>query len=117
MRIDDIVGVDAMRCELECGRVDITVDRLSGGQLVAFYLMASYLYYKQDISLMRDDEYDRLCVRLDAEWDQIVHPHKVLIDRGALTAGTGYYVKKYPVMVMNSAHRLIGMRTTGGRVL
>jgi NAD-dependent DNA ligase len=66
--------------------------------------MASYLYYNINIeSPMSDEEYDILCKRLHNEWDEIEHPHKSLIDRDALKSGTGFYINKYPTMVMGAA--------------
>lgn len=54
----------------------IHAELLRPAQLVTFYLMASYLYYQCEVSLMSDTEYDKICVRLDAEWEEITHPHK-----------------------------------------
>lgn len=74
------------------------------GQLVPYFLMASYLYYNINIeSPMSDEEYDILCKRLYDEWDEIEHPHKHLIERDSLKSGTGYYINKYPMMVMGAA--------------
>ena len=61
--------------------------------LVPYYLMFSYLYYKQNISLIDDAEYDTLCKTLLDKFDVIKHFHKHLINKDALTAGTGYDIK------------------------
>ena len=61
--------------------------------LVPYYLMFSYLYYKQNISLIDDAEYDTLCKTLLDKFDDIKHFHKHLINKDALTAGTGYDIK------------------------
>jgi hypothetical protein len=107
---DDVVLIDARRCELEWGLFRLSVDRLSGGQLVSFYLMASYLYYREDVGLFEDSEFDKLCVRLDSDWDSIEHIHKHLIEREALSATTGFYISKYPNSVIGAAHSLYNKR-------
>lgn len=66
------------------------VARMPGGMLVQTYLIASYLYYLQDKSLLTDDAYDLTCTRLDKEWDQIEHHHKFVITRSDLSATTGF---------------------------
>lgn len=85
--------------------VTVKLDWLRDGQLVAFYLMASYLYYHADISLFSDRDYDLLCGRIRTRWNSLHHPHKRLIDRGALSAGTGYYIRveEYPLMTLSAA--------------
>lgn len=76
------------------------------GVMVAWYLMTSYLYYKHDISLLPDDDYDRLCKRLLDGWSSIDHFHKHLLDIESLMAGTGYSLKEYPKLTMSAAHML-----------
>ena len=49
--------------------------------LVPYYLMFSYLYYKQNISLIDDAEYDTLCKTLLDKFDDIKHFHKHLINK------------------------------------
>ncbi|GAB5503438.1 DNA ligase LigA-related protein [Pyruvatibacter sp.] len=76
--------------------------------LVPWYLMASYLYYWEDISLLSDSLYDRLCKQLLDQWDSIEHRHKGLIDRESLASGTGYALLRgdYPEMTKSCAIRL-----------
>jgi hypothetical protein len=90
----------------------IRAELLRPAQLVTFYLMASYLYYHHDMQLMSDSEYDRVCVRLNKEWDSITHPHKKYIDREALGATTGYHMREldYPLMARGAAIRLANER-------
>ena len=76
---------------------------LNKGLLIPYYLMSSYLYYKEDKSVLTDEEYDYLCKRLLDEWDSVEHMHKYLIDKGALKAGTGYQIKDYPARVIGGA--------------
>ena len=90
---------------------DVTCQQLiesNHNLLVPWYLMASYLYYHEDVSLLSDSLYDRLCKQLDAEWDSIDHRHKRLVDRASLTAGTGYTIPRddYPQMTRSCAKRL-----------
>jgi len=46
-----------------------------------------------------------LCKRMLENWKKIRHPHKRLIKKKDLEAGTGYAIKKYPTIVMSSAER------------
>ncbi len=79
-------------------------NHIKSGQLVQYFLMASYLYYNLNTEPpMSDAEFDTLCRRLYDEWDDIKHYHKHLIDRESLKAGTGYYIKKYPTIVIGAA--------------
>jgi len=73
--------------------------------LVPFFLSLSWLYYERDEIIVGDDLYGVICDRLYAEWDEIEHWHKDLIDREALKAGTGYYLK-YPERVERAAWAL-----------
>ncbi len=77
--------------------------------LVPWYLMASYLYYHEDKSLLSDEAYDHLCAALLEKWTAIEHHHKHLIDPEALRAGTGYYIKKedYPAITIGAAWALM----------
>ena len=78
---------------------------------VAWYLMASYAYYWQDDPIMSDAAYDALCKDLDARWDSIEHPHKYLIDRDWLKAGSCLLPRlDYPNMAVNA---IISVRETG----
>ena len=73
-------------------------------QLVPYYLMSSYLYYKKNKQVLTDDEFDTLCKRLLDEWDSIEHMHKHLITKEDLKAGTGYAIK-YTNMIIGAAER------------
>ncbi len=70
-----------------------TVERMKPGHLIQHYLLASYSYYHHSQSPMTDSAYDRLCARMlglwvTGAWRNIKHPHKRLITRGDLEAGT-----------------------------
>jgi NAD-dependent DNA ligase len=77
--------------------------------LVPYYLMYSYLYYKKDISMITDEEYDRICKELYKEWKNIEHFHKPLINKEALLSGTGYTLK-YPDRVKYAAEALVNLK-------
>lgn len=78
---------------------------LSDAQLVPFYLMASFLYYHCDIGLFSDSDFDLLCGRLRTRWAGIHHQHKRIVDRAALSATTGYYIRveEYPLITQSAA--------------
>lgn len=78
---------------------------------VGAYLIASYLYYECDYSVMEDTDYDKLCQHLLKYYDKLstTHPHGNLLDRDALAAGTGHHITpgKYPVMVKAISHTIM----------
>ena len=73
--------------------------------LVQYYLMLSYLYYEQNVSLIDDAEFDKLCKTLLEKLDNLNHMHKHLVSKEALTAGTGYDIV-YTNMIKDSAMKL-----------
>jgi NAD-dependent DNA ligase len=81
------------------------INKLTREQLVPQYLIHSYLYYVEGRHFLSDRSYDILCVRLLSEWDEVEHPHKSLIDKEALSSGTGFYLKEedYPLIVKTSS--------------
>ena len=85
----------------------MNIEDISINRLVPIYLMSSYLYYRKDESKLSDGEFDMLCKRMLDNWKQINHPHKRLIRKKDLEAGTGYAIKKYPTIVISSAERWI----------
>lgn len=87
----------------------VRLEWLADAQLVPFYLMASFLYYHREISLFSDRDYDLLCKRLKSRWNSLPHHrHKRIIDRSALSAGTGYYIRveEYPYITQSAALQL-----------
>lgn len=72
---------------------------------VAWWLMASYAYYRCHISLLKDETFDWLGHWIKDNWDTIQHPNKRLISRDATF--TGYYIRRYPTRVMSAAWQLI----------
>ena len=78
------------------------LDDLSPNRCVAFYMMSSYLYYEKDKNVITDSLFDQICKKILKNWDKIDHPHKKLIDKKSLEAGTGYYIK-YTNMIKGAA--------------
>jgi hypothetical protein len=81
---------------------------------VPWYLSASFAYYKEDVSLMTDTYYDDICILLNERWDDITHRHKSLIERDALSAGTGYNLKydKWPLILQSATRQLMSELNT-----
>jgi len=81
----------------------------SPNMAVPWYLMASYLYYHEDIQLLSDSYYDQLCAYLKQHWDSIEHRHKSLVPYDCLSAGTGFTIPKdkYPSLCVGGASDLV----------
>ena len=60
---------------------------------IPWYLGTSWLYYHHDVSLVDDAGFDQLCVEIFHSYEALSHCHKKLVDRDALTAGTGFYLR------------------------
>ena len=75
---------------------------------VPWFLMASYLYYKSEhqVGLMEDYDFDQMCKFMYDNWDNVEHIHKYLIDKEALSAGTGFYIEEYPSITVMAATQL-----------
>lgn len=69
---------------------------------VSWFLMASYLYYKSDINLMSDSQYDEIGKRLVKEIDTVTHKHRSLltIEKGMMST---FDIKEYPTIVREAA--------------
>lgn len=83
---------------------------------VAWWLMASYAYYKCNISLLKDETFDWLGSWIKHNWTTIKHPNKRLIKKDGTF--TGYYVKNYPTRVKCATWQMIGilgLETKDGR--
>mgnify|MGYP003632569097 FL=1 len=82
----------------------IDIQTISIHRLVPYYLMSSYLYYKEDKQVLTDEQFDEIAKRLLDTWDSVVHMHKHLICRGDLQAGTGYAIQ-YNQRIINASRR------------
>ena len=85
----------------------MNIETLPINRLVPFYLMSSYLYYKEDRQVLTDEDFDQLAKRLLDNWDSVEHMHKHLISKEDLQAGTGYAIK-YSQRIINAAKNWIG---------
>jgi ligand-binding sensor protein len=85
----------------------MNIETLYINRLVPFYLMSSYLYYKEDRQVLTDEDFDRLAKRLLDNWDSVDHMHKHLISKEDLQAGTGYAIQ-YTQRIINAAKNWIG---------
>lgn len=70
--------------------------------LFQVYMMASYLYYERDFSVLTDSDYDRICVLLGENYDKFEHQHKHLVSKSDFSATTGYAIR-YPMVVKMAA--------------
>jgi len=77
---------------------------------VAWYLMASYAYYKQNESLLSDEVFDKMCKWMIENWDSIEHKHKGFINKESLSAGTGFDIEFnfFPQGLLRVINKLIG---------
>lgn len=67
---------------------------------IAKYLMCAYAYYVEDDPLTTDSEFDELGRWLLEHYDEVEHPHKHLVTKEDLTAGT--YLGKYPSIIQGA---------------
>jgi len=71
------------------------------------YLVHSYIYYQLDNSVISDGEYDKLAKYILEHWDDLEHPHKHLISKDALQAGTMLLKDdEYPTIVKDTARMI-----------
>jgi hypothetical protein len=72
------------------------------------YLVHSYLYYIKGTSLITDYQFDSIALNLRDTWDKVDHPHKYLVIKESLDAGTSaYYIKDYPSIVKSVTEGLL----------
>lgn len=76
---------------------------------ISWWLSASYAYYIRYSSLLSDTTYDKMSKYILDNYESLEHSHKHLVDKEALKAGTGYYLKEndYPLIVRVSTERMI----------
>ena len=66
------------------------------------YLVHSYIYYHLDDSKISDGDYDKLAQYILENWDTLEHPHKHLLNKETLAAGT-CLIQRYPTIVKDTA--------------
>ena len=81
----------------------VDVDKMSANQLVSWFMIASYAYYRVGgpSQVMEDQTFDYLVNRLKECYEEADHIHKPLITMDHLNAGTGYDIK-YPTIVKHA---------------
>lgn len=78
-------------------------------KLISEYLIHSYIYYERGTSVISDAAYDQIVEELLDNYSKVRasdHPHKHLILKDSLKAGTGYDIK-YPTIVRVTGNHLI----------
>lgn len=70
---------------------------------ISMYLMAAYSYYVEDDSIIGDWQFDLLAQWLLEHIDDLTHPHKHLLTKDDLRAGT--YLGEYPERVKLSLNQ------------
>lgn len=75
-------------------------------RLYQVFLVASYLYYVRDESPIPDSVFDEVCRYLLDGWNDFDHPHKHLISKSDLKAGTGFAIK-FPMRVVQAGEQWI----------
>lgn len=76
---------------------------------IGWILAASYAYYWRFSSLLNDSTYDKMMKYVLDNYDKLEHPHKHLLTKDMLKAGTAYNlgVKDYPSVVVVTVERMI----------
>jgi hypothetical protein len=88
------------------------IEEGGGDRAVPWVLMASFLYYHRDVTILSDECYDALAKIVAEDFPFITHPHR---DRLASLVGAGtsslYDLKEedYPLMARSAACRLAGL--------
>ena len=72
-------------------------------RLMSVFLVTSYAYYRRYVSLLKDETYDKIAKTLHDHWDELEHPHKHLVTKEDLAAGTLYALRDYPRIVKHCA--------------
>ena len=66
------------------------IENMTPNQLVSWFMIGSYAYYRLGERVMEDQDFDFLVYRLKEEYDNADHYHKSYITEEHLRAGTGY---------------------------
>lgn len=83
--------------------------KVNSSSCISWLLSASYAYYCRYVSLLTDECFDKMCKYVLDNYDNIVHPHKHLLTKEMLVAGTAYNIKmdEYPLIVRVSTEKMI----------
>jgi hypothetical protein len=86
---------------------------------ISMYLMSAYSYYVEDDNIIGDWQFDLLAKWLLENIEGLTHPHKHLLTKEDLTAGT--YLGEYPLMVKGALNHYrryeLGMTETTGETI
>jgi len=88
---------------------ETTFEKLMTGNpnaCIPWALMACFLYYKRDESLMSDSQFDQLMHRIFKEWKKIKHPHKKLFAENKKTNTTTGFDIEYPWITQGAAFNI-----------
>jgi hypothetical protein len=83
-----------------------------GDRAVPWVLMAAFLYYHRDTTILSDECYDRLTEVVREDFDFIRHPHRDRLAslRGQRTSSLfDLREEDYPLMARSAACRLAGL--------
>lgn len=86
-----------------------TIDK-DPNMIIAWYLMASYLYYIQNRSILSDQFFDKLAKLLEVKWDKLNHRHKSVLEKfkeGGFQSAFQLKDQDYPSIVKGAATRLL----------
>lgn len=75
-------------------------------KLYGWYLTCSYAYYKMDISLIPDEQYDKMCKVLHKHFYEIQHRYWYVTRPEDFEAGTGYAIN-WPPELASAIHRWV----------
>lgn len=84
--------------------------KLHPNVVVAWWLMAGYLYYVHDESILSDACYDWLARSIVENWHSIAHPHKHLLPTPGDESIVHGFGIKCPTIVRSAACRLVEER-------
>ena len=82
-------------------KITSDIEKMHPNQLISWFMIASYAYYRLDLNVMSDYDFDFLVERIKSNWENIDHPHKNLIEKTNLDVSSGYDIK-FPKMVVGA---------------
>lgn len=77
--------------------------------VVAWLLMASFMYYIRDTSMLNDTTFDNACKWLSKNYDNVEHRYKHLIDKEGLESGSLFNLGShdYPLPLIRIAENIM----------
>jgi hypothetical protein len=92
--------------------------------LIKNYLIHCYLYYEKNESIISDTDFDKMCSRLLANWNNYQSAYKKYISKNDLAAGTGFTLfydhktgkRNYPKEIVEEAETKLA-RSQANQVL